>query len=267
MNSNPASDNAQLFLKLLEIMATLRGPEGCPWDRKQTHSSLTPCLLEECYEVLDAIEKQDPHSLQEELGDLLLQVIFHAQIAQESSNFSIQQILKTLIEKLKRRHPHVFSSEKIEDAETAIRRWEKIKAEERPAGRSALAGLPKNLPALLRAYRLGGKAARLGFDWPHVSGVLEKIQEETQELQQAFQEQDAKNIEAEFGDLLFSLAQWARFLKIDPEEALRKANLKFQNRFEHMEQEITAQHSAPETLSAEDWETLWKKAKAFTEAV
>ncbi len=267
MNSTPSSDSSKLFLELLEIMAILRSPEGCPWDRKQTHSSLTPCLLEESYEVLEAIEKQDSQSLQEELGDLLLQVVFHAQIAQESEIFSMEQILKTLIEKLRRRHPHVFSTEKIEDAETAIRRWEKIKAQERPAGRSALSGIPKNLPALLRAYRLGSKAARLGFDWPHISGVLEKVHEETQELQQALQEKNDQEIEAELGDLLFSLAQWARFLKVDPEEALRKANLKFQNRFARMEQEIATQHSDPEALSLEDWESLWKSAKTFTEDV
>jgi len=252
---------------LLEIMATLRGEQGCPWDKKQTHESLKACLLEETYEVLDAIDGKSPESLKEELGDLLLQVVFHGQIAREAQTFQIKEVLTHLMDKLIRRHPHVFSDEVVENPEEAIGRWEKIKAKERGAHKSVLSGLPPELPALLRAYRMGSKAARVGFDWPDAQGVLDKVTEEVTELKEALQEQNAEKIDEEFGDLLFSLAQLARFLKVNPEDSLRKCTYKFQRRFEFLEQEIKKQGKEFSDFSPGELEEFWEKAKSFTKTV
>ena len=260
----------QTFVQLLEVMARLRGPDGCPWDKKQTHESLKACLLEECYEVLAAIDANDPHHLQEELGDLLLQVVFHSQMASELGDFQIEDVLNTLIEKLTRRHPHVFGEEVVEHAEAAISRWEQIKAQEKkhknlPEG--LFSGIPKELPALLRAYRIGGKAARVNFDWPKVEDIWGKAEEEIRELKEAMAEKNPQAIEEEWGDLFFTLAQVARRLKVNPEEALRKSSNKFEARFAWMEQKVQETGKDIHELSAEEWETLWKQAKSFTESV
>lgn len=266
------------FEKLVEIMAALRGPGGCPWDKKQTHESLKACLLEETYEVLEAIDVGVPEALKEELGDLLLQVVFHAQMAREAGDFGIEDILNQLNDKLIRRHPHVFApddknTESTPDAETAILNWEKIKSAERSQQKNAkqglFAGLPKELPALLRAYRIGGKAARVGFDWPDVNGVWEKVREEIDEFEGALstpQETQDKQaaMEEEFGDLLFSLAQVGRFFKVNPEEALRKATLKFQRRFAWMETRLSAQQKDIHQINTAEWEALWQQAKKHT---
>jgi len=248
-------------------MARLRGPDGCPWDKKQTHQSLETCLLEEAYEVLAAIDDGDPRHLSEELGDLLLQVVFHAQIGQDEGQFEIRDVLTRLIEKLVHRHPHVFAGEKVADAETAIANWEKLKAKEKPAGVSILSGVPEQLPALLRAYRIGTKAARVGFDWTDIKGIFAKVEEELQELREAIQLSDAVRIHEEFGDLLFSLAQLGRFLKLNPEEALRKSTIKFQKRFARIEKKLLEENRDLHACSAEEWDQLWEWAKSFTNSV
>jgi tetrapyrrole methylase family protein/MazG family protein len=260
-------DDQATWAKLLDIMATLRGAQGCPWDKAQTHGSLKACLLEETYEVLDAIDQKNPQQLKEELGDLLLQVVFHAQIAREAGDFQMDEILEGLCDKLTRRHPHVFGDDKVGHPEEAIGRWEKIKAAERGPERSILSGVPSELPALLRAYRLGTKAARVGFDWPDPQGVLEKIHEETSELKASLQASDPRAVEEELGDLLFSIAQLARFLKVNPEEALRKCTQKFQRRFEWMEQKSLQTGKNFNQLNLEEMEKLWQQAKSSTSPV
>ncbi|MFO1462579.1 MAG: nucleoside triphosphate pyrophosphohydrolase [bacterium] len=258
---------AELFLTLLQVMDELRGPRGCPWDKKQTPSSLVPCLLEETYEVIAAIDGGDPQNLREELGDLLLQVVFHSRIASEEKSFEMGDVLRHLIEKLVRRHPHVFAEGEVQEAEEALRQWEQIKAREKDPETSLLAGVPLQLPALARAYRLGSKASRVGFDWPDIEGVLSKVSEELLELKEgiALENQDA--VEEEFGDLLFSLAQVARFLKINPEEALRKSTLKFQRRFERIEKQAQGTGKTLSELSPEELDRLWEAAKSFTDSV
>ncbi len=255
------SQSAEAFLSLLRVMETLRGPKGCPWDKKQTHQSLIACLLEETYEVMDAIQGGNPQNLKEELGDLLLQVIFHTQIASENGAFTVTEVLETLSDKLIRRHPHVFSNETVEHAEEAIHRWEKIKAKEKCEDKSILSGVPPELPALLRAYRIGSKASRVGFDWTRLEDVQKKLDEEIQELKVELQRENLSGTEEELGDLLFTIAQIARFLNVNPEEALRKSTLKFQNRFEKLEQHLKAQGKEFSGYTLEELDDLWEKFK------
>jgi len=260
-------NTAELFTTLLEVMDQLRGPKGCPWDKKQTPESLVPCLLEETYEVIAAIDSRQPGQLQEELGDLLLQVVFHSRIAAEQKSFQMSDVLRHLIEKLVRRHPHVFAEGEVHEADEALRQWEQIKAAEKDPKESLLAGVPVQLPALARAYRIGAKASRVGFDWPNVDGVLQKIGEEVEELHQGLAQDDPESIEEEFGDLLFSVAQVARFLKINPEDALRKSTLKFQRRFEHLEARIKAEGKKFSNYTPEELDRLWEESKSFTDSV
>lgn len=257
-------NTSELFQTLLQVMQKLRGPSGCPWDKKQSHHSLIPYLVEECYELIAALETGNPQAIREELGDVLLQIIFHNQIAEEEKSLTMNDILRGLIQKLLRRHPHVFANDKVEDAETAIANWEKIKLEEKKSGESLLSGIPLQLPALLRAYRLGAKVSRVGFDWKHFEEVLAKVEEELLELHQEIKKQDVEKTEEEFGDLLFSLAQCARFLHINPEEALRKSSLKFQKRFEWMEAKLCEEKRRITEASPEELEALWKQAKSST---
>ena len=248
-------------------MEELRGPKGCPWDKKQTHSSLIPCLVEESYELIEAIESANPTSIQEELGDVLLQVVFHSQIAKEERSFSMEDVLQGLTDKLIRRHPHVFGEGTVEHADEALKNWEKIKAKEKSPEESILSGVPASLPALLRAYRVGAKASRVGFDWENLNGVLAKVREELQEMLEVLPEQNGERLEEEFGDLLFSLAQTARFLHFNPEEALRKSTLKFQRRFEWMELRLKREKKEWHEASAQDLDQLWKEAKSSTDPV
>ena len=263
----PKLKSGELFEKLLHVMDELRGPQGCPWDKEQTPASLVPCLLEEAYEVIGAIDSGDAAHLKEELGDLLLQVVFHSRIGKEEKTFTIDEVIRHLVEKLVRRHPHVFAEGQVTEADEALRQWERIKAKEKKPGESLLGGVPDSLPALARAYRLGAKASRVGFDWPDIEGVLRKTEEELQELREEISRRDLKRIEEEFGDLLFSLAQAARFLEIHPEEALRKSAQKFQRRFEHMEKKISAQGKILPDCKAEELDRLWQEAKSFTDSV
>lgn len=278
------------FSKLVRLMAALRAPNGCPWDRKQTHESLKPYLLEETYEVLETIDQQDRAKLAEELGDVLLQVVFHSQIAAEAERFTIDDVIERLSDKLIRRHPHVFGNGTAEKqpttAEQVVHRWEDIKRAERQAsGRltSILDEIPKTLPALLRAYQVQARAARVGFDWTHdVAGfdqVLSKIEEEIHELRVAIRAPDFKSsandattmtsrqdqITAEFGDVLFSLVNLARFLKVNPEETLRLATNRFSERFHYIESQAKASGRAVNELSFGEMDRLWEEAKARSE--
>ncbi len=257
---------SQPFDKLVDIMAILRGPEGCPWDHEQTHQSIIPQLIEEAYELIEAIEsKNDPH-LCEELGDLLLHVLFHAQMASDRGAFDIDQVVEGLTNKLIRRHPHVFGEVKVKSAGEVMMNWDQIKAGEKKTHvrDSYLDGVPKALPALFQAYKLSRKASKLGFDWEKKEDVFEKIEEELDELKQTLKNKDQEEQEHEIGDLFFALANYCRFLKIQPEEALRKTNNRFRSRFFFMEQEIKKLQKNPKKLNSAQWDKLWKNAKKKT---
>ena len=266
------------FSDLVHLMARLRAPDGCPWDRKQTHQSLKPYLLEETYEVLEAIERGDHQDLREELGDLLLQILFHAQLGAEQGTFTIDEVVRQLADKLVRRHPHVFGEEAKHrppgTADDVVVRWEEIKRNERDQAaeegvpQKILGGVPKTLPALLRAYQVQARASRVGFDWPHTPQgqemVLGKIEEEIRELREALGSSDsqtASQVEGEFGDLLFALVNLGRFIKVNPEDALRQAVNRFTERFEHIEQEAGRQGRRVDQLTLEEMDALWESAK------
>lgn len=243
------------FEELVEIMAKLRSPDGCPWDREQTYKDIVPHTIEEVYEVVDAIERNDFKELKEELGDLLLQIVFYSQLASEEKKFTIDEVIVGITKKLIHRHPHVFGDTKVSDSDQVLERWEELKKEE---GKSVVGGVPKHLPALLKAYRLGEKTSRVGFDWPDSEGILQKIEEEVGELHEAQGEKNQDQIEHEFGDLLFTLANVGRFLKIDPEGALRKSSDRFIRRFKYIEEKSPKKL---QELSPEEWDMLWEEAK------
>lgn len=250
------------FDNLVEIMRRLRGPGGCPWDAEQTHESLTRYLLEESYEVIEAIEAKSNDHLKEELGDLLLQPVFHAAIAEESGTFSIDDVITTLCDKLVRRHPHVFGDMNISDSNAQIENWEKIKKLEKGDERkSALSGVPPQLPALLKAQKITEKAARVGFDWEHVDQVVAKVMEELHEFQEAMTQGSNERMEAELGDLLFAVVNLGRFMSINPEEALRKTIRRFQKRFEYVEQSLNDQGRHMNNTSLNEMDLLWEEAK------
>jgi tetrapyrrole methylase family protein/MazG family protein len=252
-----------LFDRLVEIMAMLRSPAGCPWDRAQDSTSLKPYLLEEAYEVLEAIEEGTPDKLKDELGDLLFQVIFHAQLARERGEFDIDDVLAGTIAKMTRRHPHVFGSAAASTPKEALQNWEEIKRQEKTATQttSVLDGVPRQLPSLLRAQRLQDKAARVGFDWSQVEQVWEKLAEELQELRAAMSGANRAKIEEELGDALFSLVNLARFLEINPDEALHKTTTKFIQRFQFIERELSRQGKTPKQAGLAEMEALWEQAK------
>ena len=254
------------------IMARLRGPDGCPWDREQTFDSIKRHTLEETYEVFDAIERRAWPELRDELGDLLLQVLFYAQMAAEAGHFTLEDVAEALTAKLIRRHPHIFSDAVATDSDAVLRNWEQIKREEKAAGpassepQSALDGIPRSMPAMLEALKLGSKAAKRGFDWPDAGGLFEKLAEETAELKAELTVEDHDAIEAEFGDLLFTAVNLARHLGVDPESALRRTNAKFRDRYAAMERSAGSE-AAFEQLTPEAKEALWSKVKAeLTEA-
>jgi MazG family protein len=264
--------------RLLNIMRALRTPEtGCPWDLEQTFETIAPYTIEEAYEVDDAIRSGDMAGLQDELGDLLLQTIFHSQIAAEAGLFSFDDVVQSICDKMVRRHPHVFGDGDIKDADAQTSAWEHIKAQERAsksandnalssgdaAPLSALDGIPLALPSLLRALKLQKRAARVGFDWPSTTEVLDKVQEESEELVSAHADGSSQaHIEEEFGDLLFVMANLARHMKIDPEEALRKANTKFERRFHGVESKLAARGKTPSDSSLSEMDSLWDEVKA-----
>ena len=267
----------QPFHDLVDVVAKLRSPGGCPWDIKQTHESLKPFLLEEAYEVLEALDARNPQHLREELGDLLLQILLHAHIESEKQAFTIHDVITDLTQKLIRRHPHVFSAASDEapklDSEQVVTQWEAIKRAERSTeSDSILAGIPASLPSLLRAHQIQKRAARVGFDWETPEQVFEKLEEELEELQAAaprppdaepaVQEPETNAaIEHELGDVLFTIVNVARFLRINPEEALRKANNRFTARFRYMERQGAQEKKPLGEMTALEWDTLWEAAK------
>ncbi|MGA8235634.1 MAG: nucleoside triphosphate pyrophosphohydrolase [Candidatus Sulfotelmatobacter sp.] len=294
------STTGERFERAVAIMERLRAPGGCPWDREQTFDSIKPYTLEETYEVLEAIDNRDWDELPGELGDLLLQVLFYSEMAKEQGTFSIDDVLDRLSEKLIDRHPHVFGDAKADTSTEVKRNWEVLKVEERKkrfggvaeatAGSAAktapsiLAGISASMPSLLEAHKLSSRAAQVGFDWPNMEGLFDKLSEETAELRQHLQEFPAPGprpegrdvagsgqqtipedlrarLEGEVGDLLFVLVNIARYLSLDPESALRKTNRKFRHRFEWMEQRLHERGATPESVSMEELESLWQQAK------
>lgn len=279
-SNKPANAEApspgQWFERLVEIQARLRAPKGCPWDREQTHQSLRTYLIEEAYEVLEALDTGDDAKFAEELGDLLLQVVFHSQIAREEGRFSVSDVIREIHDKMVRRHPHVFGETRAKDSAEVLRNWEQIKAEERHSKREAgkdtaatgraretslLDGVARALPATMEGLQLTRRAARIGFDWNDAGGIFEKLAEETEELKTASETQDHKKMEAELGDLLFAAVNLSRFLKIDPEIALKKANAKFSRRFRSMEKLARESGREFKELPREEMEAFWDTVK------
>jgi len=251
------------FDRLITIMARLRSPAGCPWDKEQTHQSLKPYLIEETYEVIDAIDQNDDDEIVEELGDLLLQIVFHSQIASEENRFTIDDVAGAIVDKLIRRHPHVFGDVQADTPDEVVKNWEAIKASEKPTKRTSLLdGIPQHLPALFRAQRLQEKAARVGFDWDHIADVAKKLREETEELINAHKTSSREEIQEEFGDLLFALVNLSRFLNISPEEALTQTNEKFRTRFRYIEAELASVGKTPQDATLHEMDKLWEAAKA-----
>jgi tetrapyrrole methylase family protein/MazG family protein len=255
------------FERLVEIMARLRAPGGCPWDRAQSREDLKTYLVEETYEVLDAIDQGDAAMLREELGDVLLQVVFHAQISSEEGAFTIEEVCRGINEKLIRRHPHVFGEVKADTPEQVLQNWEAIKKEEKAekngeaAPVSVLSGVPRVLPALLKAYRLQQKASRVGFDWQERRQVEEKVREEWAELNEAVAEGDKAHVREELGDFLFALVNLARFLEVDPEDGLQQANAKFARRFQAIEREAQVRGRDIHGMTLDEMDELWELVK------
>jgi len=255
--------------RLLGIMARLREPGGCPWDREQTLETLRPYVLEETYEVLEAIDANDERAHREELGDLLLQIVFQARIAEEERRFDFADVADAISDKLLSRHPHVFGDKagEVKDAEAVLRQWAELKRKENEAkggGQSVLEGVPREMPALARAERLAEKASRVGFDWPDARGAREKLSEEIEELDAAIAGGDPTRIEDELGDVLFAGANLARKLGVPPEEALRRTLGRFISRFQYVEGELTRQGRRPGEASLEEMDRLWEEAKGIS---
>lgn len=265
---SPGSRTAgEEFNKLVDVMARLRAPGGCPWDREQTPDTIKPYTLEETYEVLDAIDRRDWSNLAEELGDFILQAVFYAQMAEEAGHFRIEDSLRAINAKLIRRHPHVFATGDAQTAEEVKQRWDEIKAEEKKTSGAAekplLDSVPRTLPALMEAAQISARAARTGFDWDNIDQVLDKVREELQELEDARRTGAQEQIEAELGDVLGTMVNLARFLKVDPEQAMRKANARFRRRFGHVEEQLRARGKTPEKSDIVEMEALWQDAKAL----
>jgi tetrapyrrole methylase family protein/MazG family protein len=261
-----AEADGRALARLLKVLKVLRGPGGCPWDREQTHESLRPYLLEECHEVLEAIDSGSMPALREELGDLALHVAFQAELAEESGAFRLADSLDHIVEKLLRRHPHVFGELAAEDAREVERLWERVKVEERRGGtaeaKSILDGLPAGLPGLLKAQRIQEKVAGVGFEWEDAAGALAKLEEEYREFRQALALGDARAMEEEFGDFLFTVVNVARYLRVQPEDALRRANAKFIRRFRELERLLREDGGDIARAGLAELDRLWEQVKA-----
>jgi tetrapyrrole methylase family protein/MazG family protein len=248
------------FERLVKIMETLR--ERCPWDRKQDRDSLKPFLVEEAYELLEAIEEDSPEKIREELGDLLLQIVFHSQIAKEQGEFDIKGVIEGICEKMVSRHPHVFGTEEFSTAEEVVEQWEERKKEEGKLRDSILEGVPGSMPALLRAHRLTSRAAKVGFDWQRIDDVLKKLDEELKEFREALKSKNEDEIEDELGDIFFVLVNVSRFVGINPEDALRKTISKFISRFRHIEMKAAEAGLGLREMTLEEMDRLWDDAKS-----
>ncbi len=244
--------------ELIDVVAKLRAPDGCPWDREQTHTSLRPNMLEEAYEAVDAIDENDMAHLREELGDVLLQVLLHSQIASESNEFTLDDVAKELKEKLIHRHPHVFGTAKINNADEVLKTWDKLKSEEKTERKSAMDGLSRSQAALISAQKISKRAVKTGFEWPNEESLYDCVMSEIEEFKEAEIEKDKNHMEEEMGDILFAIVNLARWNKIDAEQALLKANKKFEKRFRKMEDLATKPLN---DYSFEEFDNLWKQAK------
>jgi len=259
------------FQLLVDLMTRLRAPGGCPWDREQTFDTIKPYLLEETYEVLDAIDARDWQELPGELGDLMLQAVFFSQMAAEENLFRIDDALDAINQKLIRRHPHIFGTETARTGDDVRKIWAEVKAQEREQNpkseirnpKSLLQAVPRSLPALVEAQQITSRAATVGFDWPGVTPVLEKLHEELDEFESARRAGSPDQLEDELGDLLFVLVNLARFVKVDPEQALRKTNAKFRRRFGHVEEKLAERGASPADSNIEEMESLWQQAKSL----
>lgn len=263
----PYTEAAKALQRLLSIMTQLRGPDGCPWDAEQTPETLKPFLLEECYETLEAIDNDQPAEICEELGDLLLQIVFQTQIFEERSEFSMFDVITGIADKLERRHPHVFGDSECQTPDEVSTQWDKIKKKEKETQEkveTTLGTIPRSLPALMHAKKLTERASRAGFDWPEIDGALAKVKEEMAELEQALTEDNRQAIENELGDLLFATANLGRYLKIDAEEALRKTIGRFIFRFGHVESSLEKNGLSLQKASLTEKESLWREAKSLT---
>jgi tetrapyrrole methylase family protein/MazG family protein len=249
------------FQKLVDIMTQLRSEDGCPWDRVQTSETLKPYLIEETYELIEAIDEKDPGKIKEELGDLLLQIVFHAQIAKDQEEFDINDVIEGISSKMVSRHPHVFGDAEFETPEDVTKQWQDRKKEEGKFRESALEGVPKNLPSLLRAHRLQSRAARVGFDWEKVEDVFGKLDEELKEFKVALENKDKREIEDELGDIFFVLVNISRFVGINAEEALRKTISKFISRFRYIEMKAAGRGRQLSDMPPDEMDALWNEAK------
>jgi tetrapyrrole methylase family protein / MazG family protein len=259
------SSAGEKFEKLVSIMARLRGPDGCPWDREQTFDTIKPYTLEETYEVMESIDARDWRGLADELGDLLLQCVFYAQMASEEGHFRIEDSLDAINNKLIRRHPHIFGDTEARTADDVKQRWDEIKAEEKKdrgeSPKLLLESIPRSLPALMEASHISSRAARAGFDWENAEQVLAKLEEELHELAEARKQASHDEIEGEIGDLLFVLVNLARFVQVDPEQALRRSNSKFRRRFAHVETSLQERGKKLSDSDIQEMEELWQEAK------
>lgn len=254
---------ASALEKLVSVITTLRGPDGCPWDKKQTHQSLIPSFIEEFYEFIDAVEAADYEEMKEELGDLCLHIVFQAQIAQDNREFTLQDALTHICEKLIRRHPHVFGDVKVKDTDEVFKNWDAIKKKEKGAARaSVLDGIPRHLPPLHKARTVQEKARRVGFDWEHIDQVLAKVDEELVEVREALKNNDKDAVEDELGDLLFAVVNVARFAEVEPSRALHRTIEKFTRRFRAIEEELAKKNMTPSEASFEELDALWDATKA-----
>jgi tetrapyrrole methylase family protein/MazG family protein len=250
------------FEELLSIMAALRAPDGCPWDREQSHTSLTTTFIEELYEFIEAVEEQDSEMMKEELGDLCLHIAFQTQIARENGEFTMAEVLDGINKKLIRRHPHVFGDIEVEHAGQVIQNWEQIKKEEKGHARSsALDGIPRHLPALSKAHKVQRKARKVGFDWDDIEDVLKKVDEEIGELREAMRAGNRDAIEEELGDILFSIVNVSRFVEVEPEQALHRTVRKFTSRFRKIEERLSEKGISIENASFEEMDALWDAVK------
>jgi tetrapyrrole methylase family protein/MazG family protein len=253
----PYKRKLDAFSTLVDIIARLRAPDGCPWDKQQTHLSLKPNLLEECYEALEAIDEGDDRKLCEELGDILMQIALHSQMGQEDGQFSVEDVLRSINTKLIRRHPHVFGTTKVSSSQDVIQNWEAIKQEEKGTA-SVLDGLPKGMPALAYSQAMQRRAARVGFDWKEIEGVIDKLGEEVEELRKSTSHEERVR---EFGDVLFALVNVARRLDVESEEALQLAGRRFRRRFQLMEEDCRRRGIVLSSLPLEEQDKLWEQAK------
>jgi len=257
----PAAGRRPGFREFVELVATLRSPEGCPWDREQTYASLKRFVLEEAYEVLEAVDSEDPDKLRDELGDLMLQVLMYAQLAAEDGYFDLRDVMAGTVDKLVRRHPHVFGDVAVEDADEVLRNWESIKRQEKPERTSVLDGVPKELPALMKALEVSKRVVKVGFEWGAFEDVLAKLDEETAELKAELADRNPQRLQEELGDLLFTMVNVARWLKVDPEEALRRMVERFSRRFREVERLAEAEGPPVAGRTLADLDRLWEQAK------